>query len=758
MLGLILFELQKIWRKRSFLLAIGILMAAHVFLLWYTTLPQEGRPGLSSYRALQQELSQMSQKEKGAFLEEWKESVEGVCFVEQVLAMQGFGNEMGEMLARQELESHPGLFEAYYEISRSGAYLRFTDSLEKEKALLDEIYGEWQEVDTYGAYLASIQENRDTLGQISIFGGQEKTGYSPRNLEKSARDYQGLTDEGLTFIPSKALTLATENHWTKVLLFLALLFGVGSLITQEKERGLFLVTRSTRYGIGPSIGAKLAALMCHCLLTTALFYGAGLLFSGQWAGWFDLTAKLQSVSLYRESCLEITIGGYLVLGVVTQAMVMFGVGAVLVAVSLSSRIAALPFLAGVGAAGISGLCYYLIPAGSPLAALKYLNPVGLMETGQLYGGYLNFNVLGYPISRLWLSLGCLGILIAGGLGAGFAVFGGRRAFELKKLRLPVRRRFRPHTSILRHESYKLLIANRGLLFLTVFALLLAAKDAGNTYHPSGGEQYYRDIMETLEGELTQEKEELVQSLQTRFQEAFEKLEQIEAMEAEGALGPEEAEDRKAQLYMTLSFYPSFQRVEEQYHQIQERGGSFVYDTGYLYLLGVWEDAFSVDFLILTMGIILTVSGAVSMEDQKGSWYLLGATRAGRRSILLKKCLICTLEAGALSLVPILCRAASIAAVYPMGSLNANVGNILHFSGIPSGIPIVVFLGGFVLAQMAAAVLIAWITLALSAWRKQQAQTIFFGLALLAAPAALKLLGFEAAKWCSLYPLYAWTGM
>ena len=57
MLRLIPFELHKIWRKRSFLLAMCVLLLSHLFLLWYTSLPNEETLSLSAYKQLQTELS-----------------------------------------------------------------------------------------------------------------------------------------------------------------------------------------------------------------------------------------------------------------------------------------------------------------------------------------------------------------------------------------------------------------------------------------------------------------------------------------------------------------------------------------------------------------------------------------------------------------------------------------------------------------------------------------------------------------------------
>ena len=160
MFRLIPFELGKIWKKRSFLVAVTLLLLIHLFLLWYTSLPNEQTPPLSAYKKICAQLVSMSEEEKAKYIMDLKETIDGVCFVQDILAMQNFQNEMGNMFAEQEMERNPGVFEAYYDSYQSGNYLKFTDSLEQEKAFVDEIYAEWQKVYGYGDYLKSIQIGR----------------------------------------------------------------------------------------------------------------------------------------------------------------------------------------------------------------------------------------------------------------------------------------------------------------------------------------------------------------------------------------------------------------------------------------------------------------------------------------------------------------------------------------------------------------------------------------------------------------------
>ena len=758
MLRLIPFELSKIWRKRSFVLSVCVLLLLHLFLLWYTSLPNEERPSLSAYKTLCTELHGKSEAEKGKYIAELKEKIDGVCFVRDVISMQSMESEMGDILAEQELENHPGVFEKYYEVYQTGDYLRFTDSPEQEKTFIDEIYAEQQKVAGYGEYLRSIQENKDMLGGISIFGGQNSNSYSTRNLQKSSADYAKLSDENIQFTPSKGLVSAMDNIWTDLLLVLGMMLFVGSLITEEKNKKLFFITRSTTNGVLQSIEAKIAALLIHCILLTALLYAVSLVFFGQSAGWFVPGASLQSIAAYTESSLSISVLGYILISVLTKALILFGIGAVLTIFCIGVGFAALPFLAGTGIIGVSALLYYLIPAGSVFSVFKYLSPVGLMKTENIYGGYLNFNLFEHPVSRLSLSLLLILFICIIGVSGSLFVFCRTQNFETRKMRLPFSVPFRPHINIVRHESYKFLITNRALLILLLFAVLLAYQSLGHSYTPSVSEQYYQSIMSELEGELTDEKESLILSEKARYEEALQKIEQIDKMLSSGELSANAADALKSQANMTLAFYPAFQRVEAQYDRIKSDGGSFVYDTGYLYLFGVSEESFPIDFLILSIGIILAVSGTATMEYQNGSLFLIGATKAGKRKIMLRKVLICSIAATVLTLVPTICRMYRISSVYPMHSLGASIQNISHFSGFSVPMPIVCVVLLLVLAQILSMVVVVLLTMGISIWRKNQVQTIFFALLFLVIPIIFKLLGFEIAKWVSLYPLYGWTGL
>lgn len=757
MLRLTGFELRRIWCRRSFLLGFGALLVLNVFLLWYANLPGEEKPGLSSYKTAQREIAGMSESEKGEWILERKETMDGVSLVQEVLMLRAGDHEMGEMFAEQALEAAPGVFERYYDTYQNGTYLEWTDSFWQEKALTDELYEEWVKTAGYGDYLRSVQENQAILGGIGIFAGEGEESFSSRNIRKSAADYEKLTPEGISWIPDRAITHSMENTETDLIMLLSVFFFVGYLILEEKRKGLFFITRSTKGGICRNIGAKLTALWVHCMMTAFVLYGANLLYFGMAVGFGDLNAPLQSVAAYRESSLPVSILEYIQMSILTKGFVLFGFGTVMTAFSVMAVRQVLPYTAGMLIVGVSYLLCLIIPAVSDYNPLKYMNLTGLLKTEQLYGGYLNFNWFGKPISRMSFDWMTIFILTAAGIAAGICLFIRGDNFVLKERRFLSLWPFRLHDGLLRHEGYKILMGNRAAIVLLAFGILIGWRELGGKIPIGGQEQYYQDIMLTLEGEINSEKEELILAEEARYRQAFEQIEKIEQAVASGELSENAGESMKTKWYAVTAFYPAFSRVWRQYQYITENGGRFLYDTGYLYLLGQKNNPFPVNLLLLVCGIVMAFGNGMSMENLAGAWNLLGATRRGKRSIIIGKTVVCVTASAIFALVPFAGRCCSVCSAFPMHGLTFSSGDIPYCRQFGLPLPVWGFLALHILTQMLTLTVVAIGVLLISYWRKDPVQTWLFGVLLFAVPLVFKLLGFSAAEAFSLYPFYAWTG-
>ena len=753
MVRLALFELSKVWRRRAFVLSALALLAVNVFILWYSSLGGPSAPGLASYKRLHADISGMSGEEKHAYVGKLRETVDGVSFVENILLLRASG--MGEQFAEQELAENPGVFERYYDLYTSEAYLRYTDSLAAEKAFIDRIYGEESKAYGYEAYLREIQERENLLGGISIFGdAQTEDSFSARNIRKSAADHATLTTEGVSWIPSAPVTAPAQNLWADLLVIALTFLFVTGLVSDEKLKGLAVVTRATKRGVVPTVTAKLLALLVYCFVTETVFFTVNVLFSGVVAGGWDLTVRLQSVAAYRESSLNITILEFYALSVVTKSLTLFVAFALITGLCIVSCRVTVPYFGGAALWVVSFALWRFVPAASAASPAKHLNLFALLRTENIFGSYLNLDLGGKPVSRMWISLGLA--IVTALMGVALDLFLYRRpvgqtaARALRPRPLP----FRPHASLTRHEAYKLLITNHGLVILLAFTCLIAAQSLTNTYTPSSMEQYYQSVMLSLEGELTEEKEALIAAEAARFDEAFEELRQINAAAASGEISEDVGDTLKANWQAVTAFYPAFERVLDQY-ELVKNGGSFLYDTGWLYLLGALGVPELSGFLLLTMGLILALSGAGAMEFSSGAWNVLNATKTGGRGVLRRKLAVCAFTGAIFAAVPFVFRAVSTVRAFPIHGVFTTARMIPLYRGLPAFVPAAALGAAKLTLQMLCGAVMALIVALLSFWRGSHIQTIFLAFLLLAAPCVLSALGLEAAQYFSLYPVYAW---
>lgn len=753
MARLTLFELSKVWRRRAFVLPALLLLAANIFILWYSNRSNMSLPEPSAYRQLCSEIYGMSESEKHDYVGELKETIDGVSFVDNILLMSS--SEIGEKFAAEELAENPGIFEKYYAIYASGGYLRFTNSLAAEKAFIDRIYDEERCVFGYSEYLQSIQEQAKVLEGISIFVGHGGDEFSSENIKKSAADHALLTADGVSWMPSMPFCVSTQNMWSDVfLILLAFLFTTG-LVTDEKQKGLAVITRATIRGIAPSISAKLIALLIHCLLTEIVFFGGNILYSAFSFGWWDINVRLQSVSVCIESSLDISILEFYVLSVFTKGLTLFAAFAVVTAFCVICGSVTVPYFAGTALWTVSWALWRFVPAASKVSPAKHLNFFAFLRTENVLGAYLNLNMGGRPVSRTGSSLMIMTITAV--VGAALSIFLYRlpTGQAAPRLRRPREIHFRPHASLTGHEAYKLLIMNRGLIVIMAFSALAAYQSLSVTYVPSSEELYYRNIMLNLEGELTGEKESFIASENARFNEAFKKIQEIDAAVDAGGISEDAGKVMKARWQAVTAFYPTFERVLDQYEVIKENGGAFLYDTGWLYLLGVRGAPEMTGFLLLDLGLILAFSNAGAMEYSSGAWDLLNTSKTGRRGVVRRKIAVCVLFAALFAAVPLAFRLISVVRAFPIHGFLSPARMIPRFSGLPAFIPTSALAAAKLITQIACGIVIVLVVLGISFWRRSHIQTVFIAISLLMVPCLFSVSGFSSARTFSLYDVYSW---
>ena len=749
------FELSKIWRKKSFQLLMVLLVSVNLFFLWYLHLPGE-TPPLSSYRALQQELSGKTEAEKKVFLTRLHEEMEIYALVNEILLYQSRDDQFAQVMEQQLKSEHPDLLKEYGEAFQSGDYLRYTDSFEQEQALTDEAYAEMEKVSGYGDFLISVAERRETMASVSVFN-RGKNKFSSRNAEKELADYGAMEQVRPSMVLSKGVRTAVEHPVTDLLLFLSVFAFAGGLIWEERSRKLFLVIRPSARGRTATIGAKLAALALHCIVVTAVVCGSSLVWCFAAAGMPELGAPLQSLAPYMESALHLSIGEFLLLGMVLKAAVLFVFGELLLLTAMACRQNFMSAMAGAAFLAVSGTVYALIPANSSVNWLKYLNFIGAMRVEAVLGGYLNFDLLDYPVSRL-LTV-CAAVLTAALLCGAVSVLlflqGNRLSAEQSKVwRFSFRRRFRPHSSLILHEGWKILVLHRAAAVLLAFILLAGYQHLSQGYTLTPAEHYYQNLMVELEGPLTEEKEALIEGEQARYDAAFAEIERIEGLQADGKISEMTASSMTEPYYRETIFYPSFQRILAQYDWVKgEKDRVFVYDTGYLMLLGMGNDDGLLDYLLLTACLILAFSSVFAMEYQNETWKLLSATALGAKRICRAKVRVCLAASALAAAVVFGFRTVQITRSCPLHQLWAAAENLSVYGDLGIRIPLILLLLAAALVQILVVWMLVLAVLYLSDRVKGQLPAMCLAALALAVPPVLCAMDLTFARWWSLLPLY-----
>lgn len=703
------FELEKVWRRRSFLLLTVLLLAVNLFFLWYLNLPEEDIPPLTAYGDLQQELAGKTEAEKQIFLQERWEKMEKCTFQEQ--------------------------------------------------ALFSEAYEEMKKIKDYDTFLQSVSEQKNTMSSISVFR-RETADFSLRNGEKEAADYRAMAETRPQVMLSKSVRSALELPVTDLLLYLSIFFFAGASFFEEKRKKLFFIICPSRRGKGATMAAKLGALAVHCISMTFLLCGSSLACTFAAAGLPALTAPMQSLAPYMESTLHLSVGGFLVCNILLKAGVLFAFGTLLILAAAGCRQNMITVVIGSAALAVSMALYFLIPANSFLNWLKYLNFYGSLRAEDLLGGYLNLDFLGYPVSRLLavcLFMAATAVFM-GTVSLWLFLRGRHLAAEQTKSILRVTQRcgknVLPHGSLLRHEGWKCLILQRAALILLAFVLLAGCRHLSQSYILTPAEDYYQSAMTNLEGPLTEEKEKWFMQEQKRFDKAFRQIRHIEELQADGKL-TNAAANAMAEPYMKeTAFYPVFQRMQRQYRWVKgAEDRVFVYDTGYLMALGLGGDDGLADYLLLTAAVILSFNGFFAMEHQKGTWPLLASTELGERSIRRAKVKISLAAVAVISLAVFGFRLIQTAGSFPLHQLWAGTDSLEPYRELDIGIPLVFWLAAAALIQVLAVWVQTIITLFFSDRMKGQLPAICLATLVLLLPPALCAMGLTVTGWWGLQPLY-----
>lgn len=542
-----------------------------------------------------------------------------------------FITQPGERLPAQTQEEEDY---AHYEMVDGVPVLVIQDS---EQQIQDwEAYRE-----SYGVFINEMADRVDKMSSTSLFGNQN--GFAYRNLQKTQLDYASFAGTELRYGAESGVR--AYNDYTSGILFtlafLALLMYY--VLYDERGQNLLLLLKGTKRGHGALAAAKLGAMLSGATLYVLVQELTVLGYFAVAHGFGDLSRTAQSVSLFRNCVLHITLGQALALTVLARIGVAWVLAAFLYLVGTVVRSEA---AAVVCAGGILAGEFFLsvaINPGSSLCALKFLNPFYSWKMSCALAEYQNINVLGFPVGKGAAMLVLGAACIAAFAGAGMASFSLRYQVKTASRFSGLLLWIRQHTAGLFHtvsllwfEAYKLLIGQKKILVL----VLLAAWGYNEFTAVSGvwsfaapADAAYQYYMNQIGGPITDESMAWLEGEQQRIADLRRQLQ--DAQEAGASNGE--------MLYLSYTigneitlYEEGLQRVVNQVDWLKTLPGglSGKYLVNEPALTNLWFDTQTDTRLWLIGGLIAVflLSGIRTGDEKRRMTTLLASTQNGREKL------------------------------------------------------------------------------------------------------------------------------
>ena len=638
-------ELHKLFSKRVFVSCLVLFLAANAVILTYT---QSNDYMTKIIHDNQQLYNDMIDDCKGKTASDALE----------YLDLYKTANSIRSSLDRIKTETDPMILEIETQMLEQKiaespeAYkiaLNIDDDNEKMmyfSPLLDDLK---EQCNSHLSFTRSIEEMEQRAEQQSFLSIFAKDGeFAKANTKKTLADFQNMKGREVTIGSNAAVTAATKFAITDYFVFALVFAACIFLFTTERDKNLYCLIRSTKQGRLPLIAAKITALGTVTVCVSAIYYISTIAAAAYYTSLGDTTRTVQSVPVFHNCNLRLTIGEYLVVWVLSKTAAMLAVAMLLALIF--TLIKSTPTVALVCALlfGSEFIMYTAIDRNSYVNHLKYINIFCLVNGNNVFGDYLNLNIFTVPVNMMTIYSVLVPLMMIISAAVTSIMFVKHSQFAkaavwdkaLDKLRAKFLRK-QGSVSVFAGESFK---HYKGSLVWIVIVLLAyygyTSLCSDLTFYCSDpGEALYREYMITLEGELTAEKEQFIADEQQSIDDAFAEIAEISADESI-------EEYQKASMLHTLTQsaeirQKGFAKILEQYDYIkstgQQRGlaPAFVDVLVYKRLLQnpVKEWRF---FAMLILAVIFCSSNIFAYEYKRDMVNLIRCTKRGKMHLVITK--------------------------------------------------------------------------------------------------------------------------
>ena len=303
------FEFLKIITNKLFVVAFIILWILNLLFLNYQSY-NESKNGIpyKAYKILETDLIGKNHKEKGEYINELYERAKAINIIYNIQSNAKSENQVIREYADSLREENDELYNKYYEESKNPAW-KYTGNCDTEWTFLEKIKNDYDKVSNYHGSLNDILASAETGQSVSIFKTKDEV--SLKSITKTAKTYKDMQSIKVNYEIGEGIKKISNTNLTDFFVLILIFIISTILITEEKEKNLFTIIKSTKNGNGKTIMVKIMTLFIGIFVICSLFYGTNYIYYFFTLGLGNIFATIQSIPLLMLSTLKINVLEYL---------------------------------------------------------------------------------------------------------------------------------------------------------------------------------------------------------------------------------------------------------------------------------------------------------------------------------------------------------------------------------------------------------------------------------------------------------------
>lgn len=370
-----------------------------------------------------------------------------------------------------------------------------------ELNVLNEMCQEYVTVLEYREFIDGLKDRADSMKSIAIFN--KTGGYSEKNILKTIKDFKTVENLDVKPINDTGMKTLHSFYVTDILMLLLVCLFCFQTYGKDYKNGMGNLIRVTPKGGGRLRLAQMEAVSILVLIAGFVLYGTNLLWTEKMIGFGNPSLNIQGMGMFRNVSFLCTVRQYLMFFLIWKLLALVFNGLVFQLFTVAFRGHNIAWVFNLMVIVISFLLWFLLPNSPEAKMFRYLNPIGLLDVGEIIGNYQNLKVFQSPVSLLNAAVGFMGISGCILIICILRIKG--KSVVRVGVKVPGRKTKHFARNIFSYEFYKILVNQRVWLVIIVLMMISIWTVRPWQPHVSREEFNYEFYLEPYKGEYEDRK-------------------------------------------------------------------------------------------------------------------------------------------------------------------------------------------------------------------------------------------------------------